>query len=82
MRVWLPLDSFALAMGGEEVAAAIMAEAKARGVDVTLTRNGSRGMAWLEPLAEGPDPADLCAGGRDRPAVAGGIPGAGRPGRA
>ncbi len=52
MRIWLPLDSFAQAMGGEEVAAAIVVEAKARGVQLQLTRNGSRGMAWLEPLAE------------------------------
>ncbi|HMS96573.1 MAG TPA: NADH-ubiquinone oxidoreductase-F iron-sulfur binding region domain-containing protein, partial [Tabrizicola sp.] len=52
MRIWLPLDSFAQAMGGEEVAAAIQAEAKARGIQLQLTRNGSRGMAWLEPLAE------------------------------
>ena len=52
MRIWLPLDSFAQAMGGEEVAAAIVAEAKARGVELRLTRNGSRGMVWLEPLAE------------------------------
>ena len=52
MRIWLPLDSFALAMGGEEVAEAIQTEAGKRGVAVSLTRNGSRGMAWLEPLVE------------------------------
>ena len=52
MKIWLPLDSFALAMGGEEVAGAILAEAGKRGVAVSLTRNGSRGMAWLEPLVE------------------------------
>ena len=52
MKIWLPLDSFALAMGGEEVAEAILAEAGKRGVAVSLTRNGSRGMAWLEPLVE------------------------------
>ena len=52
MKIWLPLDSFAVAMGGDEVAEAIRAEAAKRGVQVSLTRNGSRGMAWLEPLAE------------------------------
>ena len=52
MRIWLPLDSFTLAMGGEDVAEAILAEAGKRGVAVSLTRNGSRGMAWLEPLVE------------------------------
>ena len=52
MKIWLPLDSFAVAMGGEAVAEAILAEAGKRGVKVSLTRNGSRGMAWLEPLVE------------------------------
>ena len=44
MKIWLPLDSFAVAMGGDEVAEAILAEAGKRGVKVSLTRNGSRGM--------------------------------------
>jgi formate dehydrogenase iron-sulfur subunit len=34
------------------VAEALLAEAGARGIDLTLIRNGSRGMIWLEPLLE------------------------------
>jgi formate dehydrogenase iron-sulfur subunit len=50
--VYVPKDASALSVGAEEVARAIMREAAARGVDVTLKRNGSRGMSWLEPLIE------------------------------
>jgi formate dehydrogenase iron-sulfur subunit len=34
------------------VARAISSEASSRGLDITLVRNGSRGMFWLEPLVE------------------------------
>ena len=52
MKVWLPLDSAAVALGADDVAEALRAEAAKRGVALTLVRNGSRGMVWLEPLAE------------------------------
>ena len=52
MKIWLPLDSAAVALGADEVAAALLAEAAHRGVALDLVRNGSRGMVWLEPLAE------------------------------
>ncbi len=52
MKLWLPRDAAAKALGAEDVAAAIRAEAARRGVELTLIRNGSRGMIWLEPLAE------------------------------
>jgi len=52
MRIYVPLDAAARALGADEVAAAITREATARGIDVTLVRNGSRGMVWLEPLVE------------------------------
>ena len=52
MRIYGPLDAAARALGADEVAEAIAHEAAARGLDVTLVRNGSRGMLWLEPLVE------------------------------
>ena len=52
MKVWLPLDSAATALGADEIAEAIQSLAAQRGVHLTLVRNGSRGMVWLEPLAE------------------------------
>ena len=44
--VYVPADSSAVAVGAEDVAAAFV-EAGA-----TVVRNGSRGMAWAEPLVE------------------------------
>ncbi|MEY3308416.1 MAG: hypothetical protein RLZZ413_2454 [Pseudomonadota bacterium] len=52
MRIFVPLDSAAKALGADEVAAAVQAEALRRGLEVTVVRNGSRGMVWLEPLLE------------------------------
>ncbi len=51
-RIFVPIDSSALAVGADAVAKAIAREAHARGLDVTVIRNGSRGMVWLEPLVE------------------------------
>jgi formate dehydrogenase iron-sulfur subunit len=51
-RVFVPRDAGAIAVGAEAVAMAIVHEAMARGADVQLVRNGSRGMYWLEPLVE------------------------------
>ncbi|MBS0574192.1 MAG: NADH-quinone oxidoreductase subunit NuoF [Proteobacteria bacterium] len=51
-KIYVPRDAAAKALGADEVAAAVLAEAKKRGLDVVLVRNGSRGMAWLEPLVE------------------------------
>ena len=52
MKIYVPLDAAAKALGADDVAAAILSEAKARGLDATLVRNGTRGMVWLEPLVE------------------------------
>ncbi len=52
MKVYVPRDAAARALGADDVAARIEAEAIARGLDVTIIRNGSRGMVWLEPLVE------------------------------
>ena len=52
MRVFIPCDAAALAVGADKVALAIAKEALARGVDLKIIRTGSRGMFWLEPLVE------------------------------
>ena len=44
--VWVSADSAATSVGADEVAEAL-AEA-----GITVRRNGSRGMLWLEPLVE------------------------------
>jgi formate dehydrogenase iron-sulfur subunit len=52
MKIYVPLDSAAVALGADALAAAIQAEAARRGLAVEIIRNGSRGMVWLEPLVE------------------------------
>ncbi len=52
MKVFVPLDSVAVALGADRLVEAIVAEGAARGVAVQIVRNGSRGMVWLEPLVE------------------------------
>ena len=52
IRGFVPRDSGAVALGAEAVAAAIALEAKKRGIDVHIVRNGSRGLYWLEPMVE------------------------------
>ena len=47
MKVYVPADSAARAVGAEDVAARIAALP-----GVELVRNGSRGLLWLEPLVE------------------------------
>lgn len=52
MKIYVPLDTAAVAVGADAIADAILAEAKARDIPVELIRNGTRGMVWLEPLVE------------------------------
>ena len=47
ITVYVPGDSSAVAVGADEVAAAL-----ADHVGVKVVRTGSRGMLWLEPLVE------------------------------
>jgi formate dehydrogenase iron-sulfur subunit len=51
-RVFVPADTTACALGANAVAAEVVAQARARGLDLQVVRNGSRGMFWLEPLLE------------------------------
>jgi len=52
IRIFVPRDSTALALGADEVAAAIAEEAARRQLDIDIVRNGTRGLLWLEPLVE------------------------------
>ncbi len=61
--LYVPRDAAALAVGADEVAAAITAEAARRGVALQLVRNGSRGLLWLETLVELATPAGRIAFG-------------------
>jgi len=52
IQIYVPRDAAALSVGADRVAKAIADEAKKRDIAVTVIRNGSRGMLWLEPLVE------------------------------
>ena len=52
VTVYVPMDSASVAVGADAVAAAITQEAQARDLDITLVRNGSRGLFYLETLVE------------------------------
>lgn len=67
--IYVPRDAAARALGADAVAATL-----ANNPDVTLVRNGSRGMIWLEPLVEvqdgdGPRMAYGPATAEDIPAI-------------
>ena len=52
IKIYVPRDSSAKAVGADEVASAIAAEAKAQNISVQIIRNSTRGMAWLETFVE------------------------------
>ena len=57
LRVFVPGDMAAAAVGADAVAAALRAEADRLGLALELVRNGSRGVFELEPLVEVETPA-------------------------
>ena len=52
IRIFVPIDAAAVALGANRVAKAFAREIETRGLDVILVRNGSRGLHWLEPMVE------------------------------
>ena len=52
IKVYVPRDSAAKAVGADDVALAIANEAAKRNVSVQIIRNSSRGMLWLETFVE------------------------------
>ena len=67
VTLYVPRDSAALALGADEVAQALVAEAQRRGARIELVRNGSRGLFWLEPLVEVQTPHGRVAYGPVQP---------------
>ena len=52
VRVYIPKDSGALAVGADEVADALLNAARAKKITIEIVRTGSRGLYWLEPMVE------------------------------
>jgi formate dehydrogenase iron-sulfur subunit len=73
MKLFIPRDAAAVAVGADRVAAALRQAATARGIDVVLTRTSSRGLFWLEPLVELETPEGRIGYGPATPADAAAI---------
>ena len=52
MKVYIPRDAAAKALGADAVAEAFAQRIAESGIDAQIVRNGTRGMVWLEPLVE------------------------------
>lgn len=52
MKIYIPRDSAAKALGADHVAEAVAKGLAERGLEAEIIRNGTRGMIWLEPLVE------------------------------
>src|ERR1700689_2388968 len=72
VKVFVPCDAAAVSVGADAVAKAIAELILSRRLDVSLVRNGSRGMLWLEPLVEVETPRGRIAYG---PVTAEEVPG-------
>ncbi|MEJ2576713.1 MAG: NADH-ubiquinone oxidoreductase-F iron-sulfur binding region domain-containing protein [Gammaproteobacteria bacterium] len=82
VKIFVPRDATACALGADAVAAFIAAGAAGRNIEIELVRNGSRGAFWLEPLVEVETPAGRTAFGPVEPADVPGLFEAGFPGDA
>ncbi len=52
LRVWIPRDATAIALGADDVAQALKAAGAQAPRAVEVVRNGSHGLFWLEPMIE------------------------------
>jgi formate dehydrogenase iron-sulfur subunit len=52
VKVFVPADTTACALGADEVASEVLKQAQQNGLDIEITRSGSRGAFWLEPMLE------------------------------
>lgn len=52
LKIFVPRDATAIAVGADEVVAAFERIAEKRGLPIEIIRTGSRGLHWLEPMVE------------------------------
>ena len=52
VKVYIPDDTTSISLFSDEIAKVISLEAKKRGINIQLIRNGSRGLFKFEPLVE------------------------------
>jgi formate dehydrogenase iron-sulfur subunit len=52
LRVFVPRDAGAVAVGADDIASKLEQAAAIRGIAIDIVRTGSRGLYWLEPMIE------------------------------
>jgi formate dehydrogenase iron-sulfur subunit len=52
LRVFVPRDAGAVAVGADDIASKLEQAAAIRGMAIDIVRTGSRGLYWLEPMIE------------------------------
>jgi formate dehydrogenase iron-sulfur subunit len=52
VKIFVPRDAAARAVGADKVAAALVDEARKQNLVIEIVRTGSRGLFWLEPMIE------------------------------
>ncbi len=52
MKIFIPRDAAAVAVGADDIATTFAQVAATRGLPVEIVRTGSRGLCWLEPMVE------------------------------
>jgi formate dehydrogenase iron-sulfur subunit len=70
VRIFIPRDAGAVAVGADETTQALEQAAAQRGVAIDIVRTGSRGLYWLEPMIEVATPQRRVAYGPLTPADA------------
>src|SRR5271165_4984104 len=63
VRVFIPRDAGALALGADDVAGGLPQAAARRRIGIEIIRTGSRGLYWLEPMIEVATPSGRVAYG-------------------
>ncbi|MRI33151.1 formate dehydrogenase [Endozoicomonas sp. OPT23] len=51
-KLFVPKDTTSCSLGADQIADSILEKAEQYDLNIELTRNGSRGLFWLEPLVE------------------------------
>ena len=52
LRLYIPKDAAAIAVGADDITNAFYTAAKKRKLELSIVRTGSRGLHWLEPMVE------------------------------
>jgi formate dehydrogenase iron-sulfur subunit len=50
MRIFVPRDAAAIAVGADDVVTALEQAAEKRGIPIEIVRNGSRGLCRTDPI--------------------------------